>query len=57
MPWIQDGQEFSQEETALILKGAGLAQLPAATAEKLKWLNLADDVEILPRNLGVLLAK
>ena len=57
MPWIEEGQEFSQEETTLLLKGTGLAQLPAATADKLRRLNLADDVDIFPRNLGVLLAK
>lgn len=57
MHWIEDGQEFSQEETVLLLQGARLEQLPAATADKLKRLNLADDVELMPRNLGVLLAR
>jgi hypothetical protein len=57
MQWIEDGEEFSQEETALLLKGARLEQLSAATAEKLKRLNLEGDVELMPRNLGVLLAR
>ena len=57
MHWIEDGQEFSQEETALLFKGARLEQLPAATVEKLNRLNLAGDVALMPRNLGVLLAR
>ena len=57
MQWVENGQEFSQEETAILLKGTRLEQLSAATAEKLKRLNLADDVELMPRNLGVLLAR
>jgi epoxyqueuosine reductase len=53
--WIEDTQEFSEEETALLLKGVTREQLPAATLAKLEQLDLVDDVGIFPRNLGVIL--
>jgi hypothetical protein len=49
--------EFSQDETALLLKGVTREQLPAGTAKKLQHLNLLDDIGILPRNLGVFFKK
>ena len=45
--------EFSSEETALILEGAPLAQLPATTVKKLEQWDLANLLGILPRNLKV----
>ncbi len=53
--WIERGAEFSEAETALLLEGVSPAQLPAATAEKLASLNLAQYAALLPRNLDALL--
>lgn len=53
--WAEEGAEFSQEETALLLQGLALDQLPVATAEKLERSGLASYLDVLPRNLAVLL--
>jgi len=55
--WIESEEEFSQEETALLLEGVPRNQLPATTAKKLEHLNLIGDLDSLPRNLGVLFRK
>jgi len=55
--WVEQGEEFSQDETRLLLEGVQLDQLPVATVDKLKRLDLADSVDALPRNLGVLFAQ
>lgn len=51
MNWIVEREEFSQEETELLLKGG--SALSSATLEKLKNLDLADPdtLDNLPRNL------
>ena len=46
-------EEFSHEETSLLLAGASPDRLPAATAKKLERLELLDSLDVLPRNLGV----
>jgi hypothetical protein len=46
-------EEFTAEETALLLRGAIAKQLPPSTTAKLQRLGLLDDLAILPRNLGV----
>jgi len=55
MNWIVEREEFSQEETELLLKGRSLDRLPSATLEKLKNLDLADpdSLDNLPRNLRI----
>jgi len=53
--WVEEGVEFSQEETALLLQGVALDQLPPATAKKLEQSDLIELLDVLPRNLGVLL--
>ena len=55
LAWIEEGVEFSAEETALLLEGTPLAQLPAATVRKLEQSDMVDLIDILPRNLRVLL--
>jgi len=55
--WVEKGEEFSQDETRLLLEGVQLDQLPMTTLDKLKRLDLADSVDALPRNLGVLFAQ
>jgi epoxyqueuosine reductase len=57
LQWIEEGAEFSAEETALLLEGATPDQLPAAVVEKLQRWDLMDLLDLLPRNLGVLLRK
>jgi len=52
---VEEGAEFSQEETTLFLRGVTPDQLPAATMEKLERLDMVDYLEVLPRNLGVFL--
>ena len=53
LQWIEGREEFSEEETTLLLQGEALDQLPAATVRKLKKLDLIEHRESLPRNLGV----
>ena len=55
--WIEEKEEFSQGETVLLLEGVPRDQLPAATMRKLKHLDLLEDTDILPRNLGVFFGK
>jgi epoxyqueuosine reductase len=57
LQWIEDKEEFSEEETELLLKGTARDQLPAATVKKLKRLDLFEDIDILPRNLSVFLKR
>jgi len=57
MQWIEGKEEFSQEETALLLEGASLDKLPASTIKKLKKLDLIEYLDVLPRNLGVFFGK
>lgn len=57
LEWVVGGEEFSQEETALLLEGVPRDQLPTATVKKLEWLDLMEYFDCLPRNLGVMLEK
>jgi epoxyqueuosine reductase len=52
--WLEEGPEFSSEETALLLEGVPLCQLPAAIVEKLEQTDLVSIMYALPRNLEVL---
>jgi len=54
-PWVEEGAEFSQQETALLLEGLAFDRLPGATAAKLERVDLDAFVELLPRNLNALL--
>jgi len=53
--WVEDGAEFSQEETAWLLEGTPVEQLPAGTVEKMHRLGLDGYYDVLPRNLNALL--
>ncbi len=55
LQWIEEKEEFSEEETALIMQKTALDQLPTATAEKLRRLDLIEYLDNLPRNLAVFL--
>ncbi len=51
--WVEEKEEFSQEETELLLKGQLLDLLPGETLQKLRNLDMADpySLDSLPRNL------
>jgi epoxyqueuosine reductase len=53
LQWIGEKEDFSEEETALLLKGASRDQLPLKTARKLEHLSIIDYLDSLPRNLEV----
>jgi len=53
LDWVGDEEEFSEEETALLLEGAARERLPEETVRKLTHLDILNDIGILPRNLGV----
>ena len=55
--WIVGDEVFSEEETALLLDGVAIDELPSATAAKVIRLDLTDLLEFLPRNLSALLSK
>ena len=50
-----EGEEFDEQETELFLKGVPVDELPAATREKLERNDMLNVLEVLPRNLKVLL--
>jgi epoxyqueuosine reductase len=53
--WFEEKESFTEKETELILKGTSCHKLPRATANKLQRLNLLEDLDIIPRNLNVLI--
>jgi len=55
--WIEEEEEFSEEETALILENVPQDKLPQATLRKLDRLSLVDYFDSLARNLGIFLKK
>jgi len=57
LEWVEEGAEFSREETALLLEGVPLDQLPAETGRKLEQLDLIEYFDALPRNLRVFFAR
>ena len=55
--WTGEEEEFSEEETALLLEGAPHDKLPGTTLRKLERLSLVDYLDNLPRNLGIFFKK
>ena len=51
------GESFTEEETALMLRGVSVDQVPRLTADKLQRLGLLEDVGLLARNLKVLIGQ
>lgn len=51
--WFGEEEEFSEEETALLLEGVPHDKVPATILRKLERLSLVEDLGRLPRNLGV----
>ena len=57
LQWIEGKEEFSPEETGLLLEGVPRDQLPTATMRKLEQLDLIGYLDSLRRNLGVFFKK
>jgi epoxyqueuosine reductase len=57
MQWVEAEEEFSEEETGLLLDGSSQDKLPGETLRKLANLDILNDLGILPRNLGVFFKK
>jgi epoxyqueuosine reductase len=55
--WTGEEEEFSEEETALLLEGVPHNKLPGTTLRKLEHLSLVDYLDSLPRNLGIFFKK
>jgi epoxyqueuosine reductase len=61
--WVEDGWEFSEEETAMLLEGLTAATLPPATRAKLnamgliEFFGLEECLEMLSRKLGILTSR
>jgi epoxyqueuosine reductase len=53
--WTEGTEEFSEEETALLLAGVPEEDLPQETIGKLERLDILGDLALLPRNLGAFL--
>ncbi len=54
---IAEGATFSQAETAAILEGVPIEALPPEAVQKLEALDLTEYLEVLGRNLRVLMDK
>jgi epoxyqueuosine reductase len=52
--WIEDREEFTEQETALIMKKVPLGQIPASTRKKIEGLCMTDEYELWSRNLSFL---
>lgn len=53
--WTGETEQFSEEETAMLLSGADQADLPEPTVAKLERLDALRFLDRLPRNLGAAL--
>jgi epoxyqueuosine reductase len=51
--WIEGKEEFSEEETSLLIEGVKMDKLSTTTVEKLKRLDFVRFYDKFPRNLGV----
>ena len=53
--WVEQGENFDEAETELILNGVPLDRIPPVTVHKLKHCYMAEDLDVLPRNLRALM--
>jgi epoxyqueuosine reductase len=53
--WVEEGEDFNEAETQLILNGVPLDRIPPETAHKLNRCYMLECLDVLPRNLGALL--
>jgi len=52
--WVGETEMFAEEETAMLLQGPAVSEVPAETKAKLERLELFE-MEVVPRNLRLLL--
>ncbi len=52
-----DGEGFDESETALFLKGVKVEDLPIPTREKMERNDMLTVLDVLPRNLAVLVGE
>jgi epoxyqueuosine reductase len=55
--WVEEGEQFTEDETALLLEGLAADQMSATTREKLHRADLIDLLDVLPRNLRALFSQ
>jgi epoxyqueuosine reductase len=53
--WVEEGEDFNETETELILSGVPLDRIPPETADKLNRSYMQEYLDVLPRNLRTLL--
>ena len=53
--WVEDGEDFDEAETELILNRVPVDSLPPETAHKLNRSYMAEYLDVLPRNLRALM--
>jgi epoxyqueuosine reductase len=53
--WVEQGENFDEAETELILNGVPLDRIPPVTVHKLERCYMAEDLDVLPRNLRALM--
>jgi epoxyqueuosine reductase len=53
--WVEEGEDFTEAETELILNRVPLDRLPSETGNKLNRSYMADYLDVLPRNLHALM--
>jgi len=53
--WVEEGESFNESETELILNGVTIDRMPPEMARKLNRSYMVDYLDILPRNLRVLM--
>jgi epoxyqueuosine reductase len=53
--WVEEGEDFTEAETEIILSGVPLDHVPPETAHKLTRSYMAEYLDVLPRNLRALL--
>jgi len=54
LSWVKDTESFSEKETALILEGVPIDQIPLVTQNKIERLSMVEEFDLLARNLRVL---
>jgi len=53
--WVEEGEDFNEAETEIILSGVPLDRIAPETAHKLKRSYMVEYLDVLPRNLRALL--
>ena len=53
--WVEEGEDFNEAETELILSGVPFDRIPPETAHKIRRCYMQEYLDVLPRNLRALL--